>query len=85
MRFSRARTSPSRRLGADGLTSSFVFVVRCHILDPGVKPDPVVLRADEFEFGFKLAGVGDLLQVRPFALDVTEQGLDPRLVLGLSG
>lgn len=71
--------------GADGITSSFVFIVGCDIPDPGVEADPVVLRLDEFEFGFELAGVGDLVQVRPFAFDVSEQGFDPGLVLGLSG
>jgi hypothetical protein len=81
-----ARTGESvAAFGADGITSFFVFVVGCHVPDAGVQPDRVVFRPEEFELGFELAGVGDLLQVRPFALDVTEQGLDPGLVLGLSG
>ena len=84
MRFSRTDESVAA-FGANGITSSFMFVVGCHVADVGVQPDRVVLRPDEFEFGFEFAGVSDLLQVRPFALDVTEQGLDPGLVLGLSG
>ena len=42
--------------GANGITSSFMFVVGCHVADVGVQPDRVVLRPDEFEFGFEFAG-----------------------------
>jgi hypothetical protein len=71
--------------GAYGITSSFVFVVGSHILQGGVQPDAVVFGSGEVEFGLELARVGDLLEVRPLALDMSEQGLDPCLVLGLSG
>jgi hypothetical protein len=53
--------------------------------DPWRKPDGVVFGASAFELGVELTGVGDLLQVRPFALDVAGQGLDPGLVLRLTG
>ncbi len=45
----------------------------------------VVLGPDAVELDGELAGVADLLQVRPVALDVSEQRLDPGLVGGLSG
>ena len=70
---------------ADGFASAFVFVVGGDVADGGVQPDGVVLGPDPVELAVEFAGVADLLQVRPFALDVTEQGLDPGLVLGLSG
>jgi hypothetical protein len=63
-------------LGADGLTSSLVFVVGCDVADRGMQPDCVVFKPCAFELGFEFAGMADLLQVRPLALDVPEQGLD---------
>jgi hypothetical protein len=66
-------------------TSSEVLVFGGHIADAGVQPDGVVLEPHAFELTLELAGVGDLLQVRPFAFDVAEQRLDQPLVLRDAG
>ena len=70
---------------ADAITSAFVFVVGGDVADAGVPVDGVVLRPDAVQLGVELTGVADLLQVRPLALDVAEQGLDPGLVLRVCG
>ena len=64
---------------ADAVAASVVFVVGGDVADPGVQAHGVVLGADAVELGLENAGVGDLLQVRPVALDVPEQALDPGL------
>src|SRR6516225_2295697 len=55
--------------------------VAADLADGGVQPDGVVLGPDPVELEVEFARVADLLQVRPFALDVPEQGLYPGLVL----
>ncbi len=55
---------------ADSGSSPFVFVVRCDIPDRFVQSDPVVLAAHAFELDGEDGGVGDGVQVRPFALHV---------------
>ena len=65
---------------ADGVSAAVVFVVGGDVADAGVQPDGVVLDPDAVEFGGKVAGVTDLLQVRPVAFDMPEQRLDPGLV-----
>jgi hypothetical protein len=67
---------------ADGLASSFVFVVGGDVADRGMQPDRVVLGADPGEFGVEFAGVGDPLQVRVLSFHVPEQRLDPGLIGG---
>jgi hypothetical protein len=57
----RACLGESAAPRSDPYTSSFVFVVRGYIADAGVQPDAVVFGPFEVEFGFELAGVGDLL------------------------
>jgi hypothetical protein len=47
-----------------------------------VQPDGVRV-PDAVKLGVEFAGVADLLQVRPLALDVVEQGLDLGLILGV--
>ncbi len=67
---------------------AFVFVVGSDAADAGVQPDGVVAGPDAVQFGAgltRLARVADLFQVRPFALDMPEQGLNPGLVLRLRG
>jgi len=76
---------PVAAFPADGITSAFVFVVGGDVADRGVQAHSVVFQAHLVELGVELAGVADLLQVRPLALDVAEQGLDPRLILGVCG
>jgi len=70
---------------ADRVTSSFVFVVGGDEAHGRVQPHGVVLGSTAIELQGELTGVADLLQVRPLALDVPEQSLDPRLVGRLSG
>jgi len=53
-----------------------VFVVEGDVADAGVQPDGVLLGAHALVFGVQPGWVADLLQVRPLALDVAEQGLD---------
>jgi hypothetical protein len=49
---------------ADGLTSSFVFVVRRHVSNAGVEPDRIPELAGDSEFGAQGGRVLDLEQVR---------------------
>src|SRR5215211_8375796 len=65
---------------ADGVAAAFVLVVRCDVPDRFVEPDRVVFEADAFELAGEHGGVGDGHEMRVFALDVTPQRLDPRLV-----
>src|SRR5581483_8814957 len=48
--------------------------------DPMRKPDGVVLDPDPVQLSFEHDGVGDVFEVGPLALDVTEEALDPGLV-----
>ena len=66
--------------GPDRVSAAVVFVIRGDVANRCVQPHGVVLLADVVELGGQLARVEDLLQVGPLALDVAEQGLDPRLV-----
>jgi hypothetical protein len=50
------------------------------VADAGVQAHGVVLVSAAFQFGFEFPAVADAFQVRPLALDVAEQGLDPGLV-----
>jgi energy-converting hydrogenase Eha subunit G len=76
---------PCSSCSADGLTSSFVFVVGGDIADALVQPGAVVELAQAVQLGFQVARVGDLVQVPEFALEVAEERLDPRLVVRLTG
>ncbi len=58
---------------ADGITSAFVLVAGGDVADGCVQPDGVVLGLDVVQLGVELAGVADLLQVRPLALDVANR------------
>ena len=73
---------PVAAAGPDGVAVAVVFVGGGDVADGGVHPEGVVLGPDAVELSFEVAGVGDLLQVRPLGLDVAEQGLDPGLVGG---
>jgi len=68
----------------DGLPAAFVFVVGSDVADRLVQTNRIVFSPHSL-FGFEEDRVGDGLQVPPLALDVTEEGLDPRLILRLSG
>ena len=70
---------------ADRWAATVVLIVRCHISDPGMQPDSVVLRPHDGQLGSQHGRVADGEQVWPLGLDVTEQGLDPGLVGRLSG
>jgi hypothetical protein len=59
-----------------------VFVVGGDVSDRCVEPDRVVFEPYPVQLEFEFAGVADLLQVWPLALDVAEQGFDPGLVGG---
>lgn len=65
---------------ADGLTSSFVFVVGGDVSDPDLQPHRVVVRPDRGEFGAQGVGVADREQVRVLAFEVPVEALDPGLV-----
>ena len=54
---------PGLAVFADGLTSSFVFVVRGHISDALVQPRAVVVDAGDGEFGAQGGRVADREQV----------------------
>jgi hypothetical protein len=62
---------------ADGLASSFVFVVRGDVSDAGVEPDPVVARPRDLQFGAQGGGLADGERVRVLALEVPVEALDP--------
>src|ERR671910_1432087 len=66
------------------VAAPFAFVVGGDVADAGVQPDGVVFGPDVVKFGFEFAGVADLLQVWPLALDVAEEGFDPGLVAARS-
>lgn len=70
--------------GADGITAALVFIVGCDVTYRGVQPDGVALLMNPLEFDGN-PGVADALQVRPAALDLPEQGLDPGVILRQSG
>ena len=67
--------------GSNGLAAAVVFVVGGDVADALVQSDGVVVRAQPVELAFQLAGVLDLLQVRELPLEVTEERLDPGLVV----
>lgn len=67
---------------SDGVAAAFVFVVWGDVADALMQADAVVVVADPGEFDFEHGGIGDRLEVWPFVLDVTEQGLDPGLIGG---
>jgi hypothetical protein len=67
---------------ADGLTSSFVFVVGGDVAEAGVRPDPVVMGPGDGELGAQGGRVADGEQVRVLGLEVPVEALDPGLVGG---
>src|SRR5262245_14005969 len=66
---------PGLALFADGFTSSFVFVVRGDVADPGVQPDAVVVLADHGDLGAQGGRVNDREQVRVLGLEVSVEAL----------
>jgi hypothetical protein len=70
---------------ADSGPAAGVFILGGDIPDALVKPDRVVENANSVQLGFELARVADLVEVRELGLDVSEQRLDPGLVVGLTG
>jgi hypothetical protein len=50
------------------------------VADAGVQSGAVVEVADTVELSVENGGVGNLLEVRPLALDVPEEAFDPRLI-----
>lgn len=70
---------------ADGLAAAVVLVVGGDVADAFVESDLVVVGPEPVELGFEAAGVGDLVQVGPFAVEVSEERLDPGLVVGGGG
>lgn len=54
---------------SEGLTSAVVLVVGSDVADAFVEPDGVVVGPEPVEFGFQVAGVGDLVQVGPLAFE----------------
>src|SRR6266508_1724417 len=65
---------------ADGVTSSFVFVVGADVSDALVEPDPVVVRPRDLQLGAQGGRVADGEQVRVLGLDVPVEAFDPSLV-----
>ena len=57
-----------------------MFVIGGDVADRGVQTARCCTGRGPVELGDQIAGVSDLLQVGPLALDVTEEGLDPRLI-----
>src|SRR3954468_18031804 len=71
----------ARSAGPTDLRSAaFMLVVGRDVADPGVQPDGVVFDAHAGELGAQLAGVADVVQVRPLGLEVAEEALDPGLI-----
>ena len=66
---------------ADRVAPALVLVVGGDVADRGVQSDGVVLDLHAVELGVELAGVADLPQVRPTALGVPEQRLNPGFIL----
>ena len=65
---------------SDCLAFAPVFLVGGDISDAGMKPNGVVVRPSDLEFGPEHVDVLDLFEVRVFAFEVPEQRLDPRLI-----
>jgi hypothetical protein len=65
---------------ADRFSSSLVLVVGRDVADRLMQAHRVVLDPHAGELGFEHDRVVDVLEMGPFALDVTEQRLDPRLI-----
>lgn len=61
-------------------SSPFMLIVWCHVADPRVQPNPVVLSSDAVKLRFKNDRVADVEQMRPLDLHVAEEALDVRLV-----
>jgi hypothetical protein len=70
---------------ADGVSPAFVLVVGSDVAGAGVKPNAVVLVSDPVELEVEHGRVGELFEVGPVCLDVSEQRLDPGLVGGVPG
>ena len=70
---------------ADGWAAAGVFVVGGDVSDAGVQPDRVVVVPDAGQLGTQRGGVGDRVQVRVLAFDVTVEGFDPCLIGGGAG
>jgi hypothetical protein len=69
----------------DGFSATGVLVVGSHVSDRFVQAHGIVFRSDSSKFGLQQRRLRDGLRVRPLTLDVAEERLDPRLILGLSG
>ena len=67
--------------GPERLAAAVVLVVGGDVADALVEPDGVVVLAQPVQLGLEVAGIGDLLQVRVLALEVTEERLHPGLVV----
>ena len=63
---------------SDGFTAAVVFVVGGDVADGFMEADGVVERPHPFRFGVEHDRVGDLLEVGPLCLDVTEEAWVPR-------
>ena len=70
---------------ADGVSSSFVFVVGADVADAFVEPCPVVVRPADRQLTTQRGRIADREQVRVLGLEVSVEALDPRLVLGNPG
>ena len=70
---------------ADGFASTVVLVGGGDVADALVQSDRVVVLPSGVEFGAQDAGVGDGVQVRVLGFEVSEERLDPGLVVGGAG
>lgn len=70
---------------ADRFAAALVFIAWCDAPDRGREPNGVVVLAYAGQFRVELGAVADVLQVWPFSLHVSEEGLNPGLVLGNAG
>ena len=66
---------PGSSCFADGLPSSFVFVVGRDVSDPGMQPDRIPELAGDGEFGAQSRGILEGEQVRELDLEMAVEGL----------
>ena len=62
-----------------------MLVVRGEVADAGVQAHGVVLAADAGELVIERLGIAQPGQVRPLALQMSEERLDVRLIVGVPG
>ena len=72
---------PSLSCFADGLPSSFVFVVGCHVSDAGMQSDRIPELAGDGEFGAENGGVLDGEQLRELGFEVAVEALSLSRIL----